>query len=366
MKKEEQSRLYAFFRRNFLAVIFSLCLVLITKIFLISSYHVPTASMASTIIPGDHILVEKYIFGTRIFIKNHCYRIPGFRKIRQGDILVFNVPKEDSIFLSKTDINYYDWKTNHLKEVSLAPPPKDSIRFIPVRYRTPFVKRVLGLPGDTIRYTGSQIKVNRLMLPFFPDAEQEYKIFFSDQVTFDRWKNKLYRRGQQVQMDHSSHTISGIFRSGDLRELPADKTELRTATRLPGPATIPGEFGWAGCLADSRSSLVVPFKGQTFSVTPDFVKCYGNLIKRFEAFPGKVHSQNILDESGLQLDAYTFRQNYYWCLGDNRPFSVDSRYWSLVPEDHIIGVSRRILWSRDVATDSKKEIRWNRVLHKLQ
>src|SRR5690625_6640667 len=71
--------------------------------------------------------------------------------------------------------------------------------------------------------------------------------------------------------------------------------------------------------------------------------------------------------SGKKLKQYTFHQNYYWCLGDNRPFSIDSRHWGLVPEDHIIGLSRRTMWSRPLSSESdKNKIRWKRIYHPLR
>src|SRR5680860_318330 len=159
--------------KDFLPVILALPMAILVKIFVFTTYHVPTASMIPTIIPGDHILVEKWVFGPRMYINDKVYRLPGRRTIDRGDILVFNVPKEDSIFRQHREINYYNWKHSQASSSS-AVAAKDSFQYMPIPGRTPFVKRVIGLPGDNIHFINNTLLINDETVPISPKSYQHY------------------------------------------------------------------------------------------------------------------------------------------------------------------------------------------------
>lgn len=350
------------FWKVFLPVILAIPAAVIIKIFFLTSYHVPTASMNSTIIPGDHILVEKYILGTRFFFRNRIYRTPGIRSVRKGDLLVFNVPKEDSI---SQRIRYYtshSGKADHVHDHN----PEEKPQFIPIPFRTPFVKRVLGLPGDTVLHQNDQVWINQNPIRFFAEIHQEIVIQFDNSESFDQWKNKLYREGERVQMDHANLMVKGIFREKNLSRIDTTGAILHYKTHLPPVDQVPEIFSWARKLIMDSDPLIIPYKGWTSAVTPDFLEIYGPLIRRFENFEGNIDAAFMKDPSGRNIEYYTFQQNYYWCLGDNRPFSIDSRSWGLVPEDHIIGLSRRTIWSQNPPDHPKNKIRWNRIYHRLK
>jgi len=353
------------FWKVFLPLILAIPAALIIKIFFLTSYHVPTASMASTIIPGDHILVEKYLLGTRFFIKNKVYRSPGIRSVKSGDLIVFNVPKEDS---TTQDVRYYTSQSNSDAEENFHDYNQENNKqFTPIPFRTPFVKRAIGLPRDTVRQYHHEVWINQKRVKPFEEIHQEIIIQFDHYHTFDQWKDKLYHAGERVQMNRSQLPIAGIFQEKNLEGIDTTNATLRYLTHFPPADQIPEKDSWARTLGEGQEEVIIPYKDWTVPITTDFLKTYGSLIRRYENFSGKVDTSSITDASGKKLKQYTFHQNYYWCLGDNRPFSIDSRHWGLVPEDHIIGLSRRTMWSRPLSSESdKNKIRWKRIYHPLR
>jgi signal peptidase I len=219
----------------------AILLALVLRLFVFSSFKIPTPSMEPAIIPGDYILVNKLAYGARIpknlkFMKGgefETFRVKGFSKVKRNDVIVFNFPYTDWGKLG-WDLNVY------------------------------YVKRCVALPGDTAY----------------------------------NWNVKSF-----------------------------------------GP-------------------LYVPRQNDTVAIDSKIVKLYWNLI-RYES--GKELSlQNdtvYLGEERLQ--SYVFQQNYYFMTGDLTFDSRDSRYWGLLPEDHIVGKAAIIWQSKDMNTGKRK---WERFL----
>lgn len=351
--------------KDFLPIILALPLAILIKLLIFSSYHVPTASMDHTIQPGDHILVEKWVFGPRIYLNGKNYRIPGWRTIQHGDILVFNVPKEDSSFQQRRDINYYNWKRSKAA-VSSPLSIEENFRYIPIPARTPFVKRVIGLPGDHLMHHFTSLLINGKPLSGISKAHQNYEITFKNADDFSEYKDTLYHLGDQIQMNSATFSLTGIFKLNDLDFLKSSTPKITPRLFFPATENIPEEFTWARSLALSNQKMIIPYKGWTAIADSLFVSQYGQVIKRFEPFDGQLINNQLHDAAGKLIREYTFKQNYYWAMGDNRPYSVDSRAWGLIPEDHIIGITRRIFWAKEPDKGFTNGFRWNRLFHPLQ
>lgn len=349
---------------DFLPIILAFPLALLFKFFVFTTYHVPTASMVPTIVPGDHIIVEKWLFGPRFFIKNTLHRFPGWRSIERGDILVFNVPKEDSIFRQRREINFYNWKNSQAASPSSGI-EKENFIFMPIPGRTPFVKRVIGRPGDELRYFKNALLVNGSSTPQFTNTIQQYEIFFRHKYDYDLYKDTLYQIGEHIQMNRADKMIKGIFSEEKLKFIPSGTARITPRIHFPHTDLIPQDFTWARALARGEDSLKIPFKGWKVVVDSVFLRNYGKIIKRFEGFNGDIRDQHLISSTGNILHEYTFRQNYYWALGDNRPYSIDSRSWGLIPQDHIIGVTRRTFWSKIPEQGFTDGFRWHRLWERL-
>ncbi|HLU93251.1 MAG TPA: signal peptidase I [Membranihabitans sp.] len=365
MKTEEQkSKSKPLTWKDFLPIILAGPMAILVKIFLFTSYHVPTASMEPTIIPGDHILVEKWVLGPRFYINDHVYRLPGVRSIRRGDILVFNVPKEDSIFRGNREVNYYNWKHSQAGS-PVTEMTKDSFQFMPIPGRTPFVKRIVGLPGDIVEYKSHSILINGKLLTPLPSSHENYEIHFQRTSDFDAYKDTLYQMGEHIQMNRADQVVRGIFTRHQLDFIENDAIRIIPRYYFPDPAQIPNDFTWARALARAGHPIRIPSEGWTAEVDSAFLSQYGQILVRFEQFEGHIVDNRLFGKDHQIVKRYTFRQNYYWAMGDNRPYSVDSRSWGLIPEDHAIGITRRTFWSRQPGQGMKEGFRWNRLWERL-
>lgn len=345
--------------RDFLPLILAIPSALLVKVMIFNTFHVPTSSMEGTITPGDRIIVEKWIFGPRFFFENSVWRFPGWRSVQRGDILVFNVPREDSIFSDDPTISFYDQKLlGKEKEKSKS----KTANYMPIPGRTPFVKRVVGVPGDSISVGRTGLLVNE-ELPY-SDSNTMVRciISFSDTNTFDLQKRPLYKAGTQVNMNRSAREMRGIWKKGYLEGSRINAngiSEIRFAMNIPEIEKIPDAFGELKSLYNGQT-ITLPYRGWEQKVDSKFVDAYGSLVVRFD----NPHAQIIegkLFVKGAIVDRYTFRRDYYWVLGDNRPFSIDSRFWGMVPDDHIIGITRRVLWSKEPYLDFRNGFRWKRM-----
>lgn len=250
----------------------SIIIWLFIRIFIFQIYKIPTASMNNTLKEGDYILVNKLAYGTRIpitplslpigntyidWIQIPYLRIPGYTNVAHNDIIVFNFPLEE-----------------------------DS----PIDHRQEYVKRCIGLPGDTIQIKKGIVFVNNKKM-----TEAENILFL-----FDEQKNRLL-------IDSSVYS----------------------------PAVFPNssEIKWN---ADNFGVLYIPKKNETVALTKKNILLYKRVIENYEH-----NNLKVINDSAFINDkyctTYAFKMDYYFTLGDNRYNSIDSRFWGFVPEDHLIG-----------------------------
>lgn len=251
-------------------------LQLLARVYICDKFTVPSGSMVPTLIPGDRILVNKRIFGARIYDKFDfsegaplvSHRLKGKRGIQPNDIVVFNFPLSPSLEKVAFKINYV------------------------------YVKRCIGTPGDSVSIINGDFKNNRysgdLGIPL-----RQRELSFMD---------SLY-------IAHISRALG--------------KTLYKEWSLLNfGPLYIPA--------AGSR----IPLNEETFRLYRLYIEW-----ETGQALTGDGGGTFYL--GGKPLDSYVFTRNYYFMCGDNVPASYDSRFWGLVPEDFIVGVVSRILYSKD-------------------
>lgn len=258
-------------------------------IFVSDKFIIPTESMAPTLIPGDRIVVNKLIFGARIY-KNFdfsegqplvSWRMPGLRKIRPGDVLVFNNPRG-------YDRPEIDFKINYV-----------------------FSKRCIGTPGDSVSIRGG---------------------FYVN----NRHKGTI---GVVSRQERLATTPDSLIPAPVLRSMPSG-----------GDWTIK-EFG----------PLYVPKKGGSIRLDTVLFDVYKSVIQ-YETG----EKLSIVDGGFMlgekPLSEYVFTENYYFAGGDNVLNSADSRYHGFVPEEFIVGVTRRISYHRDRRTG---KFDWNRLWRRI-
>jgi signal peptidase I len=330
------------------ALLLALLVLMILNFFVFETYTIPGTSMEKTLVTGDYVFVNKLGTGARIpvtplgFPFTNIYsdwltlpyiRIPGFSIIRNNDVIVFNYPLEDDK---------------------------------PIDRRTPFIKRCVAIPGDTLKLLNGVVYINNKALEIPSNLEFNYLLRtngtpFSEDF-FERYD---ISEGGPV-MDLNTYNITLTNQSAaQIKKLPnVIKCErMLEDSGLYSDFLFPSSFYYPWNM-DNYGPLVVPKKGAKVTLTKITIPLYYRIIKVYE------NNSLVIKNDSAYIDGhfakeYTFKMNYYFMLGDNRHNSSDSRMWGFVPENHIIGKALFVIASVDKGKKLLKRFRWNRFLKKI-
>ncbi len=268
-------------------ILITVIAALLLKVFVLDAYRIPSTSMEQTLQIGDFLLVNKLAYGLRTprYLPFLAQTIPSFtlsfsQHIHRGDVIVFEFPGGIDEITCPEHVSY--------------------------------VKRCIGLPGDTLEIRSGLVSVNNIFIPFPPHGIQP------NRSNGNSWR-------QYPEMFPKGSTYS------------------------------PANYG----------PIFVPRQGDILNLEPTTIARWRMLIER-EGHTVRMEDDMILID-GTVTSTYRVRQNYYFVLGDNRDNSMDSRYWGFVPDDHVIGEALFVYWSWDaeisVSNISEKlsTIRWKRI-----
>ncbi len=296
-------------------ILITILVALVIRMFVIEVYLVPSGSMEKTIYPGEVILVNKLAYGARLGINPENgkeTRVPGMSKIRQNDIVVFNFPEDDTIYKYRPDINYHDHKGKNGNNISINDTSKyGPLIYLPVKFRQPYVKRCIALPGDTIQIIFNIVFVNGKYVL----GNKEYWKYLNDSVTNNPF-DYLLNYYTPVKKERKAYN----------HNFPHYTNEK-----------------W---IQQSYGPLYIPRRGDTVKLDINNMSVYYRIITAFEHNQLMISNDSIYI-NGKHADKYIFKQNYYFMMGDNFWSSIDSRFWGFVPENHIIGKATSIVWSWD-------------------
>jgi signal peptidase I len=378
------------------AIVFALVVASLIHIFVFQMFVIPSPSMEKTLLVGDYLYVSKLTYGPKLpntplsmplvhnamplspttksyseAIEWPYKRLAGLKPVKRDDVVVFNFPAGDTVLLEHQDVTYYDV----LKEYQLhwgeqAGRERLNSEFTvvsrPVDKRENYVKRCVGLPGDSIRVSASQLYVNGEPQKSIAGIQQNYYV-----ATSSPFSEQAIRSMGIARSDISYSASTGEYRlpltEANFKKVSAMKNVLHIE-RMDGYGGFQifpndGSRSWTEC---DFGPLWIPAKGVTVDLTLDNLPLYRRIIEVYEGHSLAVQD-GVIFIDGEPVTSYTFAMDYYWMMGDNRQNSLDSRFWGFVPEDHIVGKASFVWLSLDKERgwfDGK--IRWNKMFRKVR
>ena len=360
------------------AILFAVVVVTIINVFWFQAFKIPSSSMESSLYTGDHLFVSKLTYGARMpqtpltvpFTHNVMFgkesystkvqwkyrRLPGFRDVRKGDCVVFGFPNGDTVMTRFPEGDYHSIVRYFGKQA--AEDMYGPLIVRPSDKKDHYVKRCVATPGDSLEVREGLVWINGEKQEVWRGVQLSYAVRTTGQRINPRTLKKLGLNLSELEFDPRLPGYPAMPLTADMLEqvktLPCiESVECNLETTQSDYREIfpfdPG-YSWT---RDSFGPLWIPEKGATVTISAETLPLYERIIRDYE---------NGDLNAAIEEGSYTFKQNYYFMMGDNRHNSLDSRYWGFVPEDHIVGRPVVVWLSTDKSGAFPKNIRWNRFL----
>ena len=401
------------------SIAFAIIAATLVHTYVMQPYTIPTSSLEKTLLVGDYLFVSKFHYGARVptttiatpmlhdsiptaiisekNTKSYLnkpllpyLRIPGFQKIKRNDIVVFNWPVD-------TLVHWMD--------------PSKGTDFKPLDKKTNYVKRCVGIAGDTLEVRDGYVYINgkqnilpdRAKLQFYnkvysekglstqkllrytdKEFERKFIINFTSQNQFEKVMRYATNNPEKIKDNQFIITtsdegvpqwiingyrldikeISTKIRKANITDEIAAKlrkdSEVDSVVKVINPKGNKGNnmFPQATNLSwntDNYGPIYIPKKGTTVPLNMNSIPFYKRIIGDYENNQLEVIGEHIF-VNGKKSTSYTFKQDYYWMMGDNRQNSLDARSWGYVPFDHVVGKPVLIWFSIN-----EGKIRWERL-----
>ena len=400
------------------SLLFAIVVATLVHTYVMQPFTIPTGSLEKTLLIGDFLFVSKNHYGARTpmttvaapmvhdtipFINKKSYlnkpqlpyfRFPGFEKVAKNDIVVFNWPVD-------TVYKFFDRSERKADK--------------PIDKKSNYVKRCVGTPGDVLTIKDGFVFIDGKELKLSDRAKPQYqhKVYANNGISGDLLKSTgstdftrtfLVKFSNQQQIDAVQPFAIGSSANADgsynivttyngipqsvtqstglypqeitqkiadinltlkgaqlLRDNKSIDSVVRYIEKVPtGKSVFPQDTRWTG---DNFGPITIPKAGATVELNKETIPLYKRIISVYEHNSLQVNGDEIRI-NGQLTNKYTFKQDYYWMMGDNRHRSEDSRYWGFVPEDHIVGKPVFIWMSIDPNVPWSKafdKIRWERL-----
>ena len=358
------------------SIVFAVIAATLVHTYFMQPYTIPTSSLEKTLLIGDYLFVSKFHYGARVpmttvsvpmvhdsvpglgiksFLSDHraehknnwknkltlpYMRLPGIQKIKRNEIVVFSWPADTTKTM---------WGDVSGKQT-----------YKPIDKRTNYVKRCVGIPGDSLEVRDGYVYINgkKTVLPDRAKPQWYFKVD-TDGKNFSRGDIEKYKMTQEGKVGNNTFYLNLTDEeAASLKKNPIVKS-MEKMLRSKGnfdKTVFPHHprYAWT---SDNFGPIYIPKKGVTVKLDETTIPFYEQIIRRYENNDLTIFGNDIY-VNGKKVTEYTFKQDYYWMMGDNRHNSLDARNWGYVPFDHVVGKPVMIWFSIDKDTN---KIRWDRM-----
>lgn len=340
------------------AMIFAAIFMIIVRTLFFDLFRIPTPSMEKSLLVGDYIMVSKLHYGmrspitlgipfTQIYVRNMelpWMRFPGFTDPKRFDTVVFNWPADQGK---------------------------------PIDRKTHYIKRIVGVPGDTLQIVNKVVNVGGEVLTFrdtelpFKDTMQRYWYVYKDDPRIRLPRARLEAAGIDESVPTSNPNIERVLGTDEAIDEMREWEYIEDIRPAIVSARREGHYNLyprgRPYTTDNYGPITIPGAGVTLPLTEDTWPVLETVLSEYEG-----HQVAVTDEgytiNGQRQDSYTFTQDYYFVMGDNRDNSEDSRFWGFVPMDHIVG--RAVLvyfsWDKEGRPSLVGQIRYGRLFSAIR
>ena len=370
------------------AIIFAVVVVTFINTFFFQAFKIPSSSMESSLYTGDHLFVSKLAYGPKMpqtpltipfthnviggkesystLIQSDYKRLKGFGHVETGDYVVFAFPHGDTVLVKDPAADYYTYVRTLGRDYTIRKYGPLKVR--PSDKKDHYVKRCVASAGDTLEIRNGQVYVNSQAQEVWPGVQNSYTVVTDGQ------------RINPVNLDKLGLNIRELWFHPELPGYPAMPLTAEMLEKIKAypnvvsveqnidsyPPDFPDSYVTIFPFAenyrwtrDNFGPLWIPQKDAEVELTVANLPLYERIITAYEGNSLQVKDGAIYI-NGEETQSYTFKQDYYFMMGDNRHNSLDSRYWGFVPEDHIVGKPALIWLSIDGNKKFPNNIRWRR------